>query len=187
MKLKSVYKSFPIYTERLKISSLSSSMIKWYANETHREYFTEFSDNKSIRKMSKLEIKAKLLSLISTYKSNINFIYEYRTVIFDKESNKPIGGITLFPISFHCIEIGYWIIPEQQHNGYATEALKAIVNHIFSIFSTSDVEGVKLCIQSLNKRSIKMAEKCGFGLVGTVQGSQCVNYIYYLKRELVDN
>ena len=186
MKMNSLYRKFPVTTDRIKIKPLSKSMTKWYINEIRREYFTEFSDNKAVKDLSTLELYGKLLSLISTYRLAIQFIYEYRTVVYDINNN-PIGGVTLFPLSNKTIELGYWIVPEEQNKGYGEEALRAITNHIFHIFKPSELKSIELCIQSYNIRSLKLAVKCGFKLCDEVPGSMCPNLIYRIDRELVES
>lgn len=62
-------------------------------------------------------------------------------------------------------EIGYGICEEYQSNGYATEAVKAILEWAFS---QPEVVTVEAETDPDNTASIRVLEKCGFALNGII-------------------
>jgi len=62
-------------------------------------------------------------------------------------------------------EIGYGICEEYQSNGYATEAVKAILEWVFS---HPEIVTVEAETDPDNTASIRVLEKCGFALNGVL-------------------
>ena len=60
-------------------------------------------------------------------------------------------------------EFGYWIGRPYWGAGYATEALSALVDHVFA---TADVDRVRAAAMPDNRASIRVQEKVGFRYVG---------------------
>lgn len=60
-------------------------------------------------------------------------------------------------------EVGYWIGKPYWRIGYATEALQALVDHVFAAF---DVDRVSAAAMPENRASICVQEKVGFQYVG---------------------
>ncbi|WP_133127406.1 GNAT family N-acetyltransferase [Legionella nagasakiensis] len=58
-------------------------------------------------------------------------------------------------------EIGYWLDTRYTGLGLAVESTIALTKHAFEILQAKRVQ---ICIQAENKRSIRVAEKCGFEL-----------------------
>lgn len=182
IKFSTLKRKFPIYTDRLSIAVISSKYVDSYINEIKQPYFTEHLDNKNIATMPFSEAKIKLLSLMAAYSMHYNFIYEFRLIIKEKNTNELIGGITIFTIDYsdNFIEIAYWIKPCFQNKGYATESILRIVEFILEIFK--DCAGVKLTIQENNLASIRAAIKCGFIQSGNLNGAYGINKIYRIWR-----
>lgn len=57
------------------------------------------------------------------------------------------------------IEIGYTLSPDYQGNGYATEAVKAVINYVFSKLKKHRITA---SVDPDNIKSIKLLEKIGF-------------------------
>ena len=62
-------------------------------------------------------------------------------------------------------EIGYGISEEYQNNGYATEAVKALIQWVFT---APQVIAIEAETESENTASIRVLEKCGFKLNGKI-------------------
>jgi 8-oxo-dGTP diphosphatase len=60
-------------------------------------------------------------------------------------------------------EFGYWIGMPYWGSGYATEALSALVDHVFA---TSDVDSARAAAMPDNRASIRVQEKVGFRYAG---------------------
>jgi 8-oxo-dGTP diphosphatase len=75
-----------------------------------------------------------------------------------------IGCIGLEPdTTAHEAEFGYWIGKPYWGAGYATEALRALVEHAFSAF---DIDRARAAAMPENRASIRVQEKVGFQYVG---------------------
>ena len=173
--IQEVKKLFPIYSNRLKISVLNSRDISVYAAEIQKPYFSKYMDTKRVLEMSDDEVKLGLKNIIAKYKLNIPFIYELR-LILRNSNNDIIGGVTLYPFNINQLEVAYWIVEKHQNNGYAAESLQSITEFILN--KLSHIDFIYLEIQEANKRSIKVAEKCGYTHIKNVDGAFGVNRIY---------
>ena len=86
-------------------------------------------------------------------------------LVFEKESNHCIGDIGFKgkPDSEKMVEVGYGIIPSAQNKGYATEAVREIINWAFS---TNQVKNVTAQCLVNNIPSIKVLEKLNMKQIG---------------------
>jgi ribosomal-protein-alanine N-acetyltransferase len=84
------------------------------------------------------------------------------------------------------LEIGYVIAPEERGHGYATEAVKIMVDYLFS---TRNIVRIGSAIHVENTASQKVLEKAGFTSEGTerkgifVYGKWADLYVYSILRE----
>jgi RimJ/RimL family protein N-acetyltransferase len=79
-------------------------------------------------------------------------------------NGKFIGAIGVHPMDdvFSTnAEFGYWLGEEYWGNGYATQAVKLMIDYVFANFN---INRVFLRIFSNNTASLKLAEKTGFKL-----------------------
>ncbi|GIN41358.1 GNAT family N-acetyltransferase [Heyndrickxia oleronia] len=88
-------------------------------------------------------------------------------LVIIKENNTIIGDIGFKgkPNSENTVEVGYGIIPSAQNKGYATEAVKEIINWAFT---NDDVDRVVAECLHDNIPSIKVLEKLNMNKIGTV-------------------
>jgi len=70
-----------------------------------------------------------------------------------------IGDIGIHFMDDYQIEIGYTLSPEYQGNGYAFEAVKAVINYAFSELNKHRITA---SVDPDNLRSIKLLERIGF-------------------------
>jgi RimJ/RimL family protein N-acetyltransferase len=75
-------------------------------------------------------------------------------------------------------ELGYTLIPTVRRQGYATEALSAV---IYFLFSAHSIEKITCSVDPKNTPSIRLLEKLGFHLEGIYPKS------YLFRGELVDD
>lgn len=93
---------------------------------------------------------------------------ELTFAITDKNSSKPTGCITLANINekFSRAGVGYWLDEKEWNKGYATEALKAIIDFAFNKMGLHKV----FCeFFAENKSSGRVMEKCGMVYEGTLK------------------
>ena len=101
----------------------------------------------------------------------------YNWCIIDKELNEPIGSINVVKrndIDFNC-EIGYCLSRKFWNKGYMTEALKKVIEFLFS-------EGyyrIDLRHAVENVASGKVMQKAGMSLQGLSKGSCYVRGKFY--------
>lgn len=83
-----------------------------------------------------------------------------------QDTNEIIGDIGFKGKPDHLckVEIGYGIVPSAQRNGYATEAVKGLIEYSFS---TGKVEKVVAECLLNNVASIKVLEKVGMTPTGS--------------------
>ena len=88
--------------------------------------------------------------------------------IFLKGINTFVGMMGLFHISWGVpkIEIGYWVRRSFAGQGYVTEALNAVADYCANVLGARRVD---LHIDERNERSIRVAERCGYDLEGTLR------------------
>ncbi|HVT55893.1 MAG TPA: GNAT family N-acetyltransferase [Xanthobacteraceae bacterium] len=72
-------------------------------------------------------------------------------------------GACGFTARDEAMTIGYWIGEPYWGRGYATEAARAVIDHIFS---TTDLDGIAASCRVTNPASRRVLEKCGFQWTG---------------------
>jgi RimJ/RimL family protein N-acetyltransferase len=70
-----------------------------------------------------------------------------------------IGACGYLQVDRHPPEIGYWFGVKHWGKGYATEAVRAMIDHIFD---DSDAEAIQAAARVTNPASRRVLEKCGF-------------------------
>jgi RimJ/RimL family protein N-acetyltransferase len=86
----------------------------------------------------------------------------------ERESGRLVGDVGLSPAEGEpgVIKVGYTISPEFQRRGYATEAVRALVDYAFDALG-ADV--VRAYASGENEPSIRVAEKVGMRLVERIE------------------
>jgi aminoglycoside 6'-N-acetyltransferase len=84
--------------------------------------------------------------------------------VFERESGDLVGDVGLSPAEGEpgVVRIGYTISPAFQGNGYATEAVAALVDHVFERLGA---EVVRAHASAENTASHRVAKKVGMRLV----------------------
>jgi RimJ/RimL family protein N-acetyltransferase len=77
--------------------------------------------------------------------------------------DEPIGACGLAGLDDNSVEVGYWIGAPFWGNGYATEALRAIIDHAFDELGLEALGGGA---RVTNPASRRVLEKCGFQWTG---------------------
>ncbi len=91
------------------------------------------------------------------------FLFDKGRYILElKENHKVIGLLHIMDVKNRAVmayEIGYIINKDYRRNGYASEAVNAIIN---DYFLNSGVKLITAVVFSFNKKSMCMLEKLGF-------------------------
>ena len=98
-----------------------------------------------------------------------------------------IGGCGTHHRTPQRMEIGYWIGKPYWLQGFATEAVRAMIDHVFA---QTDITEIEASARVVNRASQRVLRKCGFQYVGVRMGDCAVaggpvrlNY-YRLERDI---
>ena len=98
--------------------------------------------------------------------------HEFTTLIIEKNQDKSKIGIVVHYLvhpTLRNIEVGFQIWSENDRNkGYATEAVKLIVDYLFS---TRFIERIQATTSTENKSTQRVLENCGFLKEGMMRAS----------------
>jgi RimJ/RimL family protein N-acetyltransferase len=104
----------------------------------------------------------------------------------ERATGRLVGDVGLSPADHDpgVIKIGYTIAPEFQGTGYATEAVRALIDYAFDVL---EVDLVRAYASAENAPSIRVAEKSGLRLMerfeGVDDGVRWAGVRYELRRE----
>jgi RimJ/RimL family protein N-acetyltransferase len=82
-------------------------------------------------------------------------------IVLDDET--VIGACGIAHLDGHNPEIGYWLGVRHWGNGYATEAVRAVIDHAFSYLG---YDALQSSARVTNPASRRVLEKCGFQWTG---------------------
>ncbi len=145
------------------------------------EIYQKPSIKNNVEPMDNLEIE------IQKHKAYIENIYKFYGYglwgVFLKETGKLIGRCGLQNITWNSkeeVELGYLIDEDYQGLGYATEAVKAILDLAFREHS---IEKIISFIEPNNKKSIHIAEKVSMKREGTCMKDDRRYYLYTIQKQ----
>ena len=100
----------------------------------------------------------------------------------DRESGDLIGVVDFVHQSWSNgaafrTEISYDVSPEYWGQGLATEAVKALVYHVFN--SYTEIIRVEAVVDTRNYRSVRVLLKSGFNLEGILRSYGCRRGVFY--------
>lgn len=102
----------------------------------------------------------------------------FQLAIVLKESYELIGDLGLHFLESEVVELGATIAKDHHGKGYATEALKAVIDYLFNQVGK---QKIKASVDPRNKASIAMIEKLGFKKEAHYKKS------FFLRGEWVDD
>jgi RimJ/RimL family protein N-acetyltransferase len=89
--------------------------------------------------------------------------------IFDRADNRTVLGTTGFhniDWTVPALEIGYWIVPEAQGQGYVTEAVALLTDFALAEFGANRIS---IHCDPRNERSKRVAERLGYQFEGRLR------------------
>ncbi|MFF2885794.1 GNAT family N-acetyltransferase [Paenibacillus sp. NPDC057967] len=100
---------------------------------------------------------------------------DLRMYVIHKETGQFIGSSGLHRIDWQArkFEIGYWLNTPHSGQGYMTEAVERITEFAIQELQANRIE---IRIDASNERSIRVAERLGFTLEGTLRNEKCDVY-----------
>lgn len=84
-------------------------------------------------------------------------------VLRGAKSDVAIGACGYTQVDRHPPELGYWLGLKHWGKGYATEAVRAMIDHVFT---DHDCEAIQSAARVTNPASRRVLEKCGFQWTG---------------------
>jgi len=91
-----------------------------------------------------------------------------RFMIVRRKTNEPVGWVRYFDLNTlnRSAEIGILLDPDARKEGYGTEAIRLLCRHLFR---TRGLNKVHAFTAVFNTGAVKLMEKCGFHLDGTLR------------------
>jgi RimJ/RimL family protein N-acetyltransferase len=88
--------------------------------------------------------------------------------ILARDDGRHLGNIGVFKFNWEIpsCEIGYWLRTSECDKGFMTEAVGAVTRFCFESLKARRVQ---LLIDDENRRSTRVADRCGFDLEGTLR------------------
>ncbi|WP_297091759.1 GNAT family N-acetyltransferase [uncultured Draconibacterium sp.] len=110
----------------------------------------------------------------------------FQLAIIEKESQEMIGdlGINFHKENYFRVSLGYTVAKQKQGKGFATEALRHVIDHVFREMGKNEI---LVHIDPENRASIRVAEKLGFTdtqneIVTEMHGQSFTDRIYCLTK-----
>ncbi|MGG0334406.1 GNAT family N-acetyltransferase [Priestia aryabhattai] len=160
-----------IYLRPLTVSDAHDSL---RLQNDNRAFFEQFS---MIREHSFYTLESQVEKIQRHEESRKND-QEYYFGLFQKENNKLIGTISLFQVmrgSLQSAVIGYFLDHHHNGKGYATEAIKALVDYAFEELHLHRIEAG---VMPRNLPSQRVLEKAGFHREGIARKNVNINGIW---------
>jgi len=104
----------------------------------------------------------------AAYKTREISLDEQRFMIVRKKDHVPVGRVVFFFLNTlnRSAELGLLVDPDEQKNGYGTEAIKILCRYLFQYRGLNKVH---LQTAEFNKGMVKTAEKLGFHKDGVLR------------------
>ncbi len=115
-----------------------------------------------------------------------NTVNEWLQLAICFKNGRMIGDIGIHFIDEDQIEIGYTLSPEHHGNGYAFEAVNAMINNVFLDWNKHRITA---SVDPGNTQSIKLLERLGFRKEAhfiksfLMEGQWCDDYVYAMLEE----
>ncbi len=152
-------------TERLILRPYSEDDASWYYQMSlrNRGHLQRYESGNVAMSLTSEEHTRKTLGLLATYWNEGTC---YFVGVFDKSSGAFVAQVYVGPFNRKPVEfiIGYIADCAHEGRGYVTEAVTAMVA---SIFDHLGADQVRIHCDEGNKRSRRVAERCGFRLEKT--------------------
>lgn len=131
----------------------------------NREHLSPFEAGNPARRVESLE---QALALLLRFEADRAAGRAYFLGAWDREGSELVAhiyvGVPARPPIPLALEVGYFVDRDQEGKGFVAEATRGVLR---VAFERLQVEEVRLECNELNSRSRRVAERCGFQLVGT--------------------
>lgn len=93
----------------------------------------------------------------------------------DETEATPVGMVSVMHLDHTRPELAYWLIPDAQGDGYATEAVELLLEYTFDTF---EIQGLWAQAFAYNEGSWGLLERLGFVHEGTMRNHRFVRGEY---------
>ena len=178
-------------TQEITTDRLTLRAFKYSDDEDMLKYWISDPDIQSPYCEPTYNNKEEVRQLLEKYINSYQNLDYYRWTIIDRRSEICIGQIAIFLVDNknNFCEIEYAIGSMYHRKGFATEAVKAILNFCFNRINFHKVQ---VCHNSENMASKGVILKCGFTYEGTLRDyfyidGKYIDRLYYsmLKNEYI--
>lgn len=166
MKSKDNDPKFPLLeTERLILRAFQKTDVNNIFTTYCEDEVTKYYDLES------MQSESEAIEILEIFKSRFENGVGVRWAITLKKTGEYIGdcGYNPWSTTNRKAEIGYALIPKYWGNGYAIEAIKAILHYGFMELGIVKLNRIIAMIDPRNTKSIQLVEKIGFQYEGTLR------------------
>lgn len=162
----------PLETDRLVLRKITlddkENVFDYFSDDEVTRYF-------GIENFTKLE---EAENIINAFNEGFEKKQAIRWGITLKDTNELIGSIGFHNISKNNsrVEVGYEITRKEWNKGYATEALRAVIEYLFNEIGFNRIGAT---IRPENVASQQLVKKLGFQEEGTLQDYQLTRGSYH--------
>lgn len=115
---------------------------------------------------------------LKRYADDMRADQAYPFLLFEKNSNRLLGGLTLTNIRrgvAQAASLGYWIGQPFARRGHMTAGVNALIPFVFDVLRLHRLEAA--CIPT-NQASIRLLERTGFEREGRAREYLCINGVW---------
>lgn len=87
----------------------------------------------------------------------------------------PVGMVSVMNLEHTRPELAYWLVPDAQGEGYATEAMELLLGYVFDTF---EIQGLWAQAFAYNEGSWGLLDRLGFAHEGTMRNHRFVRGSY---------
>jgi len=152
----------PMVTERLTLRAYTKEDAAWYYQMSlrNRDHLRHYESGNIVMSLASEEHTRKTLETLANYWSEgvCYFVGAFEKVHHEFVAQVYVGPFSVDPVDFI---IGYIAERDYEGQGYVTEAVTAVVSHLFSDL---EADQTRIHCDATNERSRRVAERCGFRL-----------------------
>lgn len=163
MKIEKTLETPSLILRPITINDCNENYVNWLNDKTINQFLETRWQNQTLESIKDFVIK------------QINDNNTYLYAIIEKSTKQHIGNIKLGPINqnHQYADISYFIGEKSAWGkGYATEAIKAMINFGFSDLNLNSIQAG---VYESNTGSIKALKKCGFKQCGVIKNQLNAN------------
>jgi ribosomal-protein-alanine N-acetyltransferase len=156
-----------IEAERITLRSYQAGDGQWYyaMSQKNRIHLTQYeADNVVMSIESEQDAEDVVRELAAEWKAQNCFFMG----AFDQETDEFVAQVYVGPVNWDVpeFEIGFFVDKDHEGQGYVTEAVRAAMDFIFEHLKA---HRVSMECDDTNKRSVRVAERCGMVREGHIR------------------